>query len=212
MVQKKVYIIGPRDLSLSSMFAASADYRPVATPTDADILCFQGGADVNPKFYGEEKLGYTYIDPERDEEDLYYWDTYPEVPKVGICRGGQFLNVMSDGEMWQHVDNHESDHEATNLLTIPGSRYKMGTLVDVTSDHHQMMRPHPEYGEVLCISHKASDFRTASSSNANKVPEFDTEVVWYEHTKSLCFQPHPEYDRKYETRGYFFSLMKYFFG
>jgi hypothetical protein len=36
----------------------------------------------------------------------------------------------------------------------------------------------------------------------------DTEVVFYEDTKCLCFQPHPEYGGDIgDTREYFFSLL-----
>ena len=208
--KQKIYLVGKPDNMISGMFNMSADWQMVLNSKDADILCFQGGADIPPAWYGEKKLFGTHCDPEHDKVDRKYWDLYPTTPKVGICRGGQFLNVMSDGEMWQDINNHGVPHEVVNLLTIPGTVFHAGAQLEVTSVHHQMMIPHPEYGEILAIGQRATKF--ISDNKDRKEPEFDTEVVWYEHTKCLCFQGHPEYNAKYQGRAYFFSLMKYLFG
>jgi gamma-glutamyl-gamma-aminobutyrate hydrolase PuuD len=207
---KKVYTVGPRDESIDAMFAGSGMYRPCSVPTEADIICFQGGPDIHPRLYGEVCLPESRPSVSMDEEDEYYFTKYADKPKVGICRGGQFLNVMSGGEMWQDVNNHNRAHELVNLLDIPDSDFSSGKVLMVTSVHHQMMIPHKEYGEVLGISDEATRFKSADKNR--KQPDHDVEVVWYEHTKSLCFQPHPEYSTHIETRNYFFSLLKYLIG
>jgi len=66
-------------------------------------VVFTGGADVSPFMYGEKKLSVTCNDEHRDEQEKLFFERYTKVPKVGICRGGQFLNVMNGGKMWQHV-------------------------------------------------------------------------------------------------------------
>ena len=81
----------------------------------------------------------------------------------------------------------------------------------MTSDHHQMMVPHPTYGDVIAFAEEATIFK-GNSKPPRITPVIDTEVVWYEHTKSLCFRPHPEYTGYDETRIYFFSLMRYLIG
>jgi gamma-glutamyl-gamma-aminobutyrate hydrolase PuuD len=203
---KTVYTVGPRDTAIDAMFAASG-YRNVAVPQDADILCFQGGPDVHPKLYGEVCLPETRPSATMDEEDQYYFRKYPEKFHVGICRGGQFLNVMSGGELWQDVNNHRMrPHELVNLLDLP--EFPQGKVIKVTSDHHQMMIPHPDYGEVIGISDEATRFRSADKTR--RPPKHDVEAVWYEHTKSLCVQSHPEWSGAPEGKDYFFSLLKFF--
>jgi len=208
-VKQRVYVVGPRDNLLDDMWANNPAYALCANVNYADIVCFQGGPDVNPDLYGEKKLPRTYIDPSRDKIDMNAWEKSLKKPKVGICRGGQFLNVMSEGEMYQDVNNHMAGHEAINLLEIPDTHWNHGTLVEVTSDHHQMMIPNLDYAEVLCIAEKSTTF---VSEFQRETPKYDTEVVWYDHTQSLCFQPHPEYQSRYQTRAYFFSLLKYLIG
>ena len=207
--KQKVFIVGPLDLALADMWNQSSFYTVASYITQADILCFQGGADVHPKLYGEEPLPITTPENARDEEDIEAYTRYPNMPKVGICRGGQFLNVMAGGEMWQDVNNHSYGHEVINLIDIPKSQYQRNHILDVTSDHHQMMIP-SDLGTVITIAHKATEYKTATKDREH--PQYDVEAVWYEHLNALCFQPHPEYNSRYATRAYFFTLMKYLIG
>jgi hypothetical protein len=45
-----------------------------------------------------------------------------------------------------------------------------------------------------------------------EISKDDVEVVYYEHTRSLCFQPHPEFTGKemVNMRMYFLSLINRF--
>lgn len=211
---KLVYLSGRSNAEISAMITQSKHFAMTPSPERAHIIMFQGGGDVNPKFYGEEPIQGVYLDPAHDKVDLDNWNRYPEKPKVGICRGGQFLNIMSGGEMWQDVDNHglSGTHDIINLM--PLADFDQGDVLSVTSTHHQMMVPHKEYGEVLAFADRATSFKQGKTRDGNirrPKPEFDTEVVWYEHTKCLCFQPHPEYARMPEKgRKYFFDLMEHF--
>lgn len=210
MVAKQtVYTIGPTDLQLVDMWHNSEFYKNTLVPNDADIFCFQGGDDVHPKLYGENVLEGTYFDDARDEEDIHYFTKYQGKPMVGICRGGQFLNVMAGGELYQDVNNHNEPHENINLLDIPGSVYKFGYTIDMTSVHHQMMIP-SELGETFLVAHKATRF--TSDDPDRDLPQYDVEAVWYEHLNAFCFQPHPEYNSKLGTRAYFMACMRYFYG
>lgn len=172
----------------------------------ADLVVWGGGADVHPSLYNEKVLPRTSVMPHADHRDIKAWHFCKNKPKVGICRGAQFLNVMNGGALWQHVDNHATgEHDAIDLVITKNA-------LKVTSTHHQMMRPSPE-GTVLCIATEAKNFHTASQDT--KKPEFDTEVVWYEDSMSLCFQPHPEFRNKgpnpNETEQYFFDLLDQIF-
>lgn len=213
----KVYVVG-HNYGVEQMFSANANknYRCLISDEhdEPDLVVFTGGEDINPKLYGEEPLRETRFNNVRDGVDIEHWKLYTTTPKVGICRGGQFLNVMSGGAMWQHVTEHGSPHLVHNLLQIPGIEEKS---LMMTSTHHQMMIPGKE-GEVIALAkdHKYGQKKGISNEYRSFLgrdkPEFDTEVVWYPKTNALCFQPHPEYNSYLEGRGYFFKLLNHFFG
>lgn len=211
---KVVYIVGT-SIDYNKLFLNRGYCVSIDKTHKPDLVCFTGGADVDPQLYGEDALSVTMVDPGRDTRDIEVWDKWNDVPKVGICRGGQFLNVMSGGAMWQHVENHglSYNHILKNLLKINDTLKKFDE-VPVTSTHHQMMIA-GEGGEVIGIATDETGKKGRSnvylSSNPKRTPpEFDTEVVWYEKTKSLCFQPHPELFRAGEEhRNYFFALIDY---
>lgn len=210
----KVSVIG-FDSLIEEMFIHHDKYQVMINDihNEPDLVVFTGGADIDPQLYGEKRLPKTHISPERDRRDGIAWDRYGKKPKVGICRGGQYLNVRSGGSMWQHINNHEGSHHITNLLPIKG-KYKMGDVLLMTSTHHQMMIPGYS-GEVIGAAfglENDSGISTVfeSDNKQRKQPYYDTEVVWYEDTNSLCFQPHPEYTRGKDCDNYFFSLLDHF--
>lgn len=196
----KVYIVSPSH-DYVSMFE-SLGWEVVQDIKDCDVVQFTGGADVSPELYGHSKHPSTYSDCIRDkyESDGYLIAKGLGKPCLGICRGGQFLNVMNGGTMWQDVDGHAIGemHWASHVPT--------GDKVLVTSTHHQMMNPHKD-GEVLAIAHESS-FRVAGVNDVNTSSDFeDVEVVWYPKTKDLCFQPHPEFMGADDCRRYYFELI-----
>ena len=211
MSDKRVFIVGHQS-AVATMFKNHEGFSVTLDTENPDLVVFTGGADINPALYSELPLEGTYIDVNRDKQDIEAFKKYQTVPKVGICRGAQFLNVMSGGAMWQHVSNHTRDHVLTNLLKIPDIPEED---VYVTSTHHQMMIPGSE-GEEIAIT--LSDDKTqgiskvyCSANKGRKHPEWDTEIVWYGSTNSLCFQPHPEYRAKSAMTEYFFKLINHFF-
>jgi len=158
---------------------------------DADLIQFTGGADVTPGLYGELPHPATSYSRARDNHEMKIFHIAREVgvPMAGICRGGQFLNVMNGGKMYQDVDRHaiSGTHTATDV--------RSGSDIEVSSTHHQMMRPH-KTGEVLCIAHRATFKEHMVKDHVAKVDgteENDVEVVLYKDNKCLCFQPHPEF-------------------
>lgn len=197
-MKNKVFIVGG-DSAISAMFRAR-NFLIVKDALNADILCFTGGADVDPSLYGEPDHPTTQKNVRRDtvEKEVYNWGLSNGKFMVGICRGGQFLNVMNGGEMWQHVDNH---------ATLKGHKAWLSDYSDefeVTSTHHQMMRPKLDECEVLLIAYEASfkEGMTPMGGKEKIKPEdhldndllgVDHEAVFYRKTGSLCFQPHPEY-------------------
>ncbi len=200
---KSVYVVGGDRLIEAMFIARGWEIAKTGEWEDADLVCFTGGADVSPELYGEKNFA-SYNQRERDNlERLVYHDCLElDLPMVGICRGGQFLNVMNGGKMFQHVESHAigGTHPIIDLGT--------GDTIQVTSTHHQMMRPNYDTAEVLAIANLGGIKQSWDGAKVVTTrDENDTEVVWYEDTKSLCFQPHPEYGVK-SCEEYFFKLLE----
>lgn len=188
---------------------------PVSTPEKADVIVFGGGEDVDPSFYGEKPHPTTYSNIERDKEESTLFNRFPHIFKIGICRGAQFLNVMSGGSLWQDVDNHAlmGTHEVEYNDPIVGA--VGGLLVrryNVTSTHHQMMKPHP-FAQVwgLC-SFSRCTYKDSGVDRKRMVlmanPGADPEIVWIKQSNSLCFQPHPEFMDARPTRELFWKCVE----
>lgn len=159
---------------------------------DADIIVFNGGADIGTKIYNESPVynGIPFEPSHRDKMEMEVFAKYQGTDKllVGICRGSQLLNCLNGGTLWQDVNNHNRDH----LMTVVAT----GEKIPITSTHHQMMRPNYNTAKIIAVANEA----TRKSADGTKFPEFvhpddnrDTEIVWYGNTHSLCIQGHPEY-------------------
>ena len=195
----RVVIVGG-DYAIQGMFE-SKGFKVISNPEEADMLCFTGGNDVSPSLYGESNHPSTGNYPKRDKDEIHVYSSY-NVPCVGICRGGQFLNVMNGGKLYQHVYNHAigGTHEAIDILS--------GKTYQVTSTHHQMMRPSLE-GEVILYSEPRGPWKEYMKDNTivKDTEGIDVEAVWYKNTKCLCFQPHPEFHEG-STRDLFFNYIE----
>lgn len=165
---------------------------------EADLFQFVGGADVNPLLYNATFVHeQTHYNTFRDLAEIGWWRlaNLHNIPCAGICRGGQFLNVMNGGSMLQHIETglHTRSHYMN--LTKKGQAVFGGLglpeKVAVTSTHHQMMQPDYRFGDVV---YEADH-------------DQGVEVVRYWETKTLCFQPHPEYVRKSLMEDLYFRLL-----
>jgi len=168
--------------------------------SDADILCFIGGADIDPNFYGQKKNPVLNINtsPTCDARDSQAWKQKTSNQlSVGICRGGQFLSSMSGGSMIQHVVGHMGVHKVYDTV--------WNTEVQVASCHHQMMVPGPD-AEIFAYT---EDHAKEAWDDQGKieVPKVEPEVIWYDKTKCLCYQGHPEWNPQTGT-DYFFNLLE----
>ena len=195
-----------RDNELEYELFEACNIGKAASFDTADIICFVGGADVNPLLYNEEPLGCTGFDIKRDAFDLEGWRSAGEKLKVGICRGGQFLNVMNGGKLWQDVDNHGGSHILTDRFT--------GEKVMVSSTHHQQFRP--GHSAVVVATARETTYKKCeahqwnlrnSGTVADDFFKIDHEVLWYPRSRSLCFQPHPEYSDPPTTWKYFDKVL-----
>lgn len=200
-----VYIVGGPHGGYGAMFQ-QAGWNLAKGPVFAGLIQFTGGEDVTPSLYGEQKHQYTGNSFERDLYEAGYFAVARRmsIPMAGICRGGQFLNVMSGGKMYQHVSAHATgrNHTLTDLTT--------GREVSVSSTHHQMMRVGAD-GVRLAEANLGGFKEWVDANGEVQRAEVgpDTEVVYYGSTKALCFQPHPEFfEPGHECFDYYFELIE----
>lgn len=200
--RKKAYFPTRDNLLQNFFFNHGWDVSTNPNDKDIDAVVFSGGEDVTPFLYGETPHKETRWNATRDMHEIRIFNMFrdPKIMKIGVCRGGQFLNVMNGGSLFQDVDNHAGGHDATCFLT--------GTVIKVSSTHHQMMIP--GYGAEIVLTASCSSKRESMKRDSVLFVEYkkennnlDLEACFYSNTNSLCFQPHPEYP------GYP-DLVKYF--
>jgi gamma-glutamyl-gamma-aminobutyrate hydrolase PuuD len=171
--------------------------------SDYDAIVFTGGGDISPYLYGQGKHPSTTPDYSRDLRELAVLRRVPRLkPKIGICRGGQLLNVYSGGSMYQDVDNHRGSHKATCCIS--------GKDLTVSSAHHQAMITTSD--ALILMTSSVSTKRTSYEKTEfinTKAEDHDIEACYYEHTQSYCFQGHPEYEK--ESEEYFFNHLNFCF-
>lgn len=204
---KSVYIVGGGNGEYRKLFS-SMGFALAESLREASLVCFTGGEDVTPALYGDHKHPHTYNNPDRDEVEKAAFGKalLLNIPMVGICRGGQFLNVMNGGRMYQHVTNHCRPHSIVDCIT--------GETVYVSSTHHQMIMPTKEALLVATANLDSEREWFDGGMKRRDASKEGIEVVFYQESKSLCFQPHPEFgDVEYEgLRVYFASLLTRYMG
>ena len=124
-----------------------------------DGLLIQGGLDVHPKEYGEERAPYCgEIDAAEDATELRLleWAFEKPLPTLAICRGIQVLNVAAGGSLYQdldaqvpnvlrhpHIKGNPPDFLAHPIRVEPDSRLgrALGAPeIAVNSRHHQAIK------------------------------------------------------------------------
>src|SRR5204863_1320467 len=119
-----------------------------------DALLLTGGADLDPKYYGEKphpKLGPTFEERDAFELALVREALRRDLPLLAICRGHQVLNVAMGGTLVQDIRTqlpqainhrrmdkrseivHEVELTRGGLLAKITGRQRLG----VNSTHHQ---------------------------------------------------------------------------
>lgn len=148
-----------------------------------DGICMPGGADLDPRHYGQEPVVETE-DPvaHQDAFDMAVMSCAARlgIPTLAICRGMQILNVVQGGDLIQHLPASNVAHgnavhdvmvaENSRLFQITGF-----TRIPVSSYHHQ------------AVGAIGADLRVAATAD-------DGCVEALEHTGGnlLAVQWHPE--------------------
>lgn len=179
----------------------------------SDVILFTGGEDVTPSFYDAIEHKTTYYNTTRDNYEMEIFKKIPlGVLKVGICRGSQFLTVMSGGLLIQNVINHAIGDTHDIELKENGEYLKK---LPITSTHHQMMYPFNLPEQDYEIIAKAATKRSNGYYDGDKIdPEkvvVEPEIVYYKKTNCLCVQGHPEmmYEKS-ETVKKIIELINYY--
>ncbi|MBD3261816.1 MAG: hypothetical protein GF334_09165 [Candidatus Altiarchaeales archaeon] len=175
-----------------------------------DVVIFPPGEDVSPFLYGQKKMEKTNNNFIRDmRENALYRRLPGSVPKIGVGRGAQFLNVMSGGTLYQYTTGHLSSHKLLDFIT--------DNEMLVTSCHRQQMVL-PDGADMLagaCESDRKEGpgfvIHNDLALSKNKTQWPDVEVGYVDWTTSLLFQPRPELPSNDEatknTANYFFQLI-----
>ena len=158
-----------------------------------DGFLFAGGADIEPKYYGEERLPTCERTFEyRDEYDLAMLGRTLETgkPILAICRGMQLVNIFFGGKLYQDIpterpseiahrqteSKYEPSHSVRLIENAPLCELIGKRTMHANSFHHQGVRV---LGEGLRVMAEAED-GTA-------------EAVYLEGERYLhAFQWHPE--------------------
>lgn len=198
---RNVYVVGPTfgfDQVLPEYgYTAFTDRTVQGNEDKIEIISFMGGVDVNPKLYGQPMSRFTqHPNNARDMTEVALYHKYKHLPKFGICRGAQLLNVLNGGSMYQHVDGHAgANHE---VIDVKGRR------PIICSVHHQLMKPAPN--SMLVAWAEGVSSRRFEVDDPVPHDGIDPEVLWIEEDKALLFQSHPEFGPTSCT-DYFFNLV-----
>jgi putative glutamine amidotransferase len=116
--------------------------KDVADVKNFDLIIVPGGADVNPKYYGESNKA-SDINEARDEQEVpIVQEAFKLRKKVyAVCRGHQLVNILKGCSFVQDIFSygykpHLGYHKLT-FTTDKGILYKFFNGIDVTSTHHQ---------------------------------------------------------------------------
>lgn len=151
-----IYDAVPRSLSDGVKAAGGLPVvLPVGTPDLAksyvdmiDKLVLSGGQNVDPRFYGEEKMveseDYSLV---RDEFELALVAEAlkQRKPIFGVCRGMQLLNVALGGTLNQKIDHHwQEEILGTSHQVEINPKSKVAHLFQsgsqINSIHHQSVK------------------------------------------------------------------------
>lgn len=136
-----------------------------------DGILFPGGADVDPKFYGEqphEKIG-----PVHQQWDAFWFHALDfarnkKMPVFGICRGMQLINIGLKGDLYQdisesglkhliHSQKQNRDYPLHEVEIVQGSLFHELIGADgvyTNTFHHQIVR---NVGKGLKVTGRTSD-------------------------------------------------------
>lgn len=160
-----------------------------------DLVYFGGGQDVHPSLYGHKNVasGVGHLPSLRDifEKQVFEDAVSNNIPIFGICRGAQLLCALSGGSLVQDVEGHGVTHPIY-AVTVDKGECSIGMM---PSTHHQMMNIWGLKSAMLLAWTPIRSKRYVRDET--KVPQYkqniDPEIVYFNNTRALAVQGHPEY-------------------
>lgn len=159
---------------------------------DFDGLLLAGGADIHPKYYGQDIDGSVNIDQNRDTAEYQLFNAYLNAgkPIFGICRGCQIINVFLGGSLIQHIDCHQR-HTGGKFHAVSA---KEGSLIGdlhgrefiSNSYHHQAVK---DLGKGLKATAWSEDGKIVEAIEHENLPIFA--VQWH---PERMIQGAPQYE------------------
>lgn len=134
-----------------------------------DGLLLQGGGDVDPALYGQERsplCGESNSELDQFQIGLVKAAIKKHKPILGVCRGCQLINVVYGGTLYQdesactktnharYLSPEEGVHQAFIERNTLLSSLFPGPHLLVNSLHHQII---DKVGEGLCVSARGED-------------------------------------------------------
>lgn len=166
-------------------------------PMDIDILCLTGGDDISPSWYGGVLHSSTRPNQYRDKFDKECVVAYAGLPKVGICRGAQFLCAWTGGYLLQDIPDHGvGTHKVVDL--------RSGEIMHVNSLHHQACVPNA-HAEILTKAVDKVPWFVTPKGHTESLNVDIIEAFYLPEFNALGVQWHPEFDH-FTSRKYFFEL------
>lgn len=156
-----------------------------------DGLLLPGGADIPPSEYGEKP--HETVEVLDDNRYLFEkalcraWIKKTDKPMLGICLGGQWINVASGGTLVQDIPSEVgSNHRLPHLIAVePESRLFSifeETDFEVNSSHHQAVG---DLGKNLRIVARSPD-GVVEATETTDPDRFLIGVQW--HPERLMFE------------------------
>lgn len=157
-------------------------------PLRFKLVVFTGGADVSPSLYGDTSpKGICHSNPERDSEEksIFHFTRQHGIKMVGICRGMQFLNVMTGGRMMHDLSGHSGG--AHKVMTRDRDEPFL-----TNSFHHQMCIPHKESHILAWSNTKLSNRYIGEGDEPMDYKGPEVEAFYNSFDRVLGVQWHPE--------------------
>ncbi len=145
---------GAEDRDVTTLRAAAA-----AVVRRVDGLVVTGGADVDPRLYGEQphpSTGAPRVDRDAWELSLLRAAEAARLPTLAVCRGMQLMVVAAGGSLHQHLPDvlgtaqHDPGGDAFGDHMVTTGRDTLvrrieGEQVRVHCHHHQAVSRHPGF-------------------------------------------------------------------
>jgi len=153
---------------------------------EIDLVLFTGGEDVSPELYGGINKR-SYVNKKRDimEQTIFRLCYKYGIKVSGICRGFQFINVMSGGKMYQHM-RHPPYHNA--YFAMSNEQHL------VSSTHHQLVNICESTIPIIWTEPSISPFYFDENGGAvkPKIKIKEVEGAIFTNIRGFGVQFHPE--------------------